>query len=60
MNWNELKRIAIDYGWRLKKHGKRHDIYYHPEKEYFIEIERHWSDEVKRGICHDLLKLIKR
>lgn len=22
MNWNELKRIAIDYGWRLKKHGK--------------------------------------
>lgn len=58
MKWNELRRLAIDNGWILKEHGKKHDIYYHPKKDYLIQIERHWSKEVKNGICHELLKLI--
>jgi len=58
MKWGELIRIAIDNGWRLKRHGKRHDIYYHPEKSFFIEVERHESQEVRNGICNKILKQI--
>ena len=46
MKWSELIKIAIEHGWRLKRHGKKHDIYYHPDKSYFIEMERHESQEV--------------
>jgi predicted RNA binding protein YcfA (HicA-like mRNA interferase family) len=56
MNWNELKKIAIKKGWLLVRHGKKHDLYYHPNKNYQIQIERHSSKEIKNGICHDILK----
>lgn len=60
MKWSEIKRLAINYGWILKEHGKKHDIYYHPQKDYFIQIERHWSKELKKGIYNDLVKLITK
>ena len=58
MKWSELKRIAIKYGWVLRRHGSRHDIYAHPEKDYYIEIGRHESEEVKNGTANKLLKQI--
>ena len=45
MNWNELKKKAVENGWIFERHGKKHDIYYHPE-------------EVKKGLYHDLKKKI--
>lgn len=56
MKWNELKRIAISKGWRLSHHGKKHDVYYHPDKTYIIEFERHGSEEVRNGIMYKILK----
>ncbi len=58
MKWSELIKIAIARGWLLKRHGKKHDIYYHPDKTYFIEMERHSSQEVRNGICKKILKQI--
>lgn len=58
MKWSELKKLAISKGWLLKQHGKRHDIYYHPQKDYEILIERHWSKELKNGIYYNLIKLL--
>lgn len=49
MKWSELKKLAIRNGWKLKRHGSCHDIYCHPDKDYFIEIGRHESEEVKNG-----------
>ena len=58
MKWSELERLAVSKGWRLLRHGKRHDLYVHPNKDYQIQIERHGSKEIKNGICHELLKLL--
>ena len=58
MKWNELRRYAKQKGWILLRNGKKHDIYYHPNKSYQIQIERHNSTEVKHGIMLRLLKLI--
>lgn len=60
MKWSELKRIAIQNGWKLKRNGSKHDIYYHPDKDYELQIERHGSQEVKYGLYVKLLKLIKK
>lgn len=58
MKWSEFKQLAIAKGWLLKQHGERHDIYYHPQKDYEILIERHWSKEVKNGVFYHLMKLL--
>jgi len=60
MKWSELRRIAEANGWRLKRHEKKHDIYCHPDKNYFIEMERHDSQEVRNGICNKILKQIEK
>ncbi|MCQ2302267.1 MAG: type II toxin-antitoxin system HicA family toxin [Bacteroidales bacterium] len=58
MKWNELRRLAEEKGWRLYRHGAKHDIYSHPDKDYFIQLERHEATEVKKGILQKLLKQI--
>lgn len=58
MKWSELKRLAIKHGWKLKRHGSRHDIYEHPDKDYYIEIGRHDNEEVKNGTCAKIKKQI--
>lgn len=51
MNRNELRRYAEQRGWVFDRHGKKHDIYRHPDKDYFIQIERHDAVEVKTACC---------
>ena len=58
MKWNELKKIAEQYGWRLARNGKKHDIYYHPAKNFTIEIGRHGKEEIKNGTFYKLKKQI--
>lgn len=58
MKWNELRRYAEQRGWVFDRHGKKHDIYRHPDKDYFIQIERHDAVEVKNGLLRRLLKQI--
>lgn len=45
MKWSELKRIAEANGWRLKRHGKKHDIYYHPDN-----ILLRWNDMILKKL----------
>jgi predicted RNA binding protein YcfA (HicA-like mRNA interferase family) len=49
MKWSELRRIAEKSGWSLYRNGKKHDIYSHPDKDYFIQLGRHDKEEVKTG-----------
>lgn len=60
MKWNELRRIAEERGWRLFKHGARHDLYRHPEHPELgiLTIGRHGSEEVKNGTCNKIRKQI--
>ena len=59
MKTSELKRIAAEYGWTIRRHGHRHDLYSHPQHDYLIAIGRHDSEEVKNGTAAKILKQIK-
>ncbi len=56
MKWNELRKIAEAHGWKLLRNGSNHDVYYHPEKSYRIEIGRH--GKIKNGTFLKLKKQI--
>ena len=58
MKWKELERLARNKGWYPVRHGARHDVYGHSEYSYPIQIERHWSAEVKPGLLKRLMKQI--
>ena len=54
MNWNEMKKKAIENGFVFVKHGSRHDIYENKANGKMILIERHWSkiwpnEKAKKG-----------
>ena len=58
MKWSELKRKAMQLGWVLVREGKKHEIYAHPDKDYEIQLERHGSQEIKKGLFSKLKKQI--
>lgn len=58
MKWKELIKIAEDHGYQLVKHGKKHDRYYNPETGDEILMERHGSQEVRKGLMMALKKRI--
>ena len=51
-----MRKKAIEHGFVFFKHGSRHDIYVNKETGKIIQIERHWSQEVRAG----LMKKLKR
>ena len=58
MKWSELRRKAIKMGWYLERHGSNHDIFAHKRKDFKIQISRHGSDEIKKGLEKKLKKQI--
>ncbi|MBQ6820861.1 MAG: type II toxin-antitoxin system HicA family toxin [Bacteroidales bacterium] len=56
MTWKELERIAVKNGWRFLRHGGRHDVYFKSGKT--LQIERHWSQEVRIGLLLKILRII--
>ncbi len=57
MKWKELIKIAIENGYRFHSHGKKHDIYVNESGERII-VERHGSQEIRKGLLNDLRKKI--
>lgn len=55
MKWKELIKIAVEKGYRLYAHGKKHDIYINDKGERLI-IERHGSQEIRKGLMLALKK----
>lgn len=58
MNWGELRRLAESKGWKLLRNGARHDIYFHPDRDDIMVLERHSNEEVRNGLMKKLLKQI--
>lgn len=58
MTWSELKRKAVKAGFKFVRSGKKHDIYVNPETGQFLQIERHWSQEVRKGLANSILKML--
>lgn len=59
MTWREFERYARKNGWHFVWHGSRHDIYAKEGRDDFLEIERHWDTELKRGIQKRLCKQVE-
>ena len=58
MNWNELLKKVKAAGYEFDRHGSRHDIYRHPQKKDYVQIERHWSQEVRPKLMKKILSQI--
>lgn len=58
MNWNEMRKKAVENGFEFLKHGKKHDLYVNQKTGKIIQIERHWSQEVRPGLMNKLKKEI--
>ncbi|PID88930.1 MAG: hypothetical protein CSB02_00120 [Bacteroidia bacterium] len=58
MKWSEIKRIAEKKGWFLYRHGSKHDIYRHQDRDFPIMIGRHDKEEIKKGTFNKLKKQI--
>ncbi|MGM9767436.1 MAG: type II toxin-antitoxin system HicA family toxin [Candidatus Cryptobacteroides sp.] len=59
MTWNEFKKLATSKGWQFYRHGSRHDIYRHPDRKDVMQIERHWSQEIRPGLQKKLLEQLE-
>ncbi|MBO4656975.1 MAG: type II toxin-antitoxin system HicA family toxin [Bacteroidales bacterium] len=58
MTWNEFRKMIIQKGWVLVRHGGDHDIYKKTGRSDSIVVERHWNEEIKRGLQKRLLKKV--
>lgn len=58
MKWKELIKIAEAHGYRFESHGKKHDCYVNPATGDTIMVERHGSQEVRKGLMLALKKRI--
>lgn len=58
MTCKEVKRKAEENGFVFVSHGKKHDKYENFETGKRIMIERHWSQEVRKGLLNQLKKEI--
>ena len=56
MKWSELRRIAEKKGWKIIRHGARHDVYGHPDKPFRIELGRHDKEEIRNGTFNKIKK----
>lgn len=59
MTLNEFRRIVINEGWRLERHGSSHDIYRKPGRSDPLLLERHWNEEIKPNLQKRLLKQVE-
>lgn len=58
MKWNELKKIAIENGFKFYKSLKGHDLYINEKTNKIIMLERHGSQEIRKGLMCKLKKEI--
>ncbi len=55
MKFSEFYRLIEQHGW-VKKEGRRHTKYVHPDFDYFIPVGRHPSHEVPQGTLTKMMK----
>jgi len=55
MKTSELLKLLKDNGIKLKKHGKKHDLYYSPITGKTFPVPRH-KTEVAGGTLQSILK----
>ena len=59
MTWNEFKKMILRKGWKLERHGSKHDIYRKNGRVDLLLVERHWNEEIKPNLQKRLLKQVE-
>ena len=59
MTWNEFKKMILRKGWKLERHGNKHDIYRKNGRVDPLLVERHWNEEIKPNLQKRLLKQVE-
>lgn len=59
MTWNEFRKLILQKGWVLDRHGSRHDIYRKTGRMDCLLVERHWTEEIKPNLQNRILKQIE-
>lgn len=59
MKWKEFEKLARKNGWYLFRHGAWHDIYRHPDRTDEMQIERHWSQEIRPKLQKKLMNQLE-
>ena len=60
MKWREFEKLAREKGWFLFRHGSRHDIYRCNGRVDEMQIERHWSQEIRPRLLKKLLEQLNK
>lgn len=58
MKWSEVRKIIEKRGWYLWREGTKHDIYRHPDFKEPLLVERHQSQEVRKGLLNKIRKQV--
>ncbi len=58
MTWNEFRKMILRKGWKLERHGGKHDIYRKSGRADPLLAERHWNEEIKPNLQKRLLKQV--
>ena len=58
MTWNEFRKMILRKGWKLERHGRKHDIYRKSGRADPLLAERHWNEEIKSNLQKRLLKQV--
>jgi predicted RNA binding protein YcfA (HicA-like mRNA interferase family) len=58
MTWNEFRKMILRKGWKLERHGGKHDIYRKTGRADPLLVERHWNEEIKPNLQKRLLKQV--
>jgi len=54
MNRRKFIKNLIAHGCYLKRHGKKHDIYFNPDRGRKVPVPRH--SEIKDALCKSIKK----
>lgn len=58
MTWNAFRKMILRKGWKLERHGGKHDIYRKSGRADPLLAERHWNEEIKPNLQKRLLKQV--
>ncbi|MBR0255852.1 MAG: type II toxin-antitoxin system HicA family toxin [Bacteroidales bacterium] len=50
--------MILRKGWKLERHGGKHDIYRKTGRADPLLVERHWNEEIKPNLQKRLFKQV--
>lgn len=56
MKVSEMVKLLKKAGWKIKRHGSSHDIWFNPQTGATVSIPRHGAKELPSGTAANIMK----